>query len=242
MDLAPRLGLRSALDALCVELPHHLRVDLIEAKTSDPRHEEAVEQLPVAVDRGGLEPGRCERSQVLGRDLLEGEAASSPPADVLPSRVRRLPWASRWRREGRAAAAPPPAPPRAIEPPRRDGTAPAIRLVLGTRCQGPAAACRGASRCALSWPNCLSTTRASAVLGVPRRGPTATHAQHHAAGPVHEGWSHTRQWRPSFRARMPSMHASTEPSGARLALRPMRRRSVIVGTPRIPRRRFNAPP
>ena len=48
-----------------------------------------------------------------------------------------------------------------------------------------------------------------------------------------EGWSHTRQWRPSLRARMPSTHASTEPSGERLALRPMRRRSVIVGTPRI---------
>jgi hypothetical protein len=71
VHLAPRLGLRPTLDALRIELPNHFRIDLVEAKVPDPRQEEAVEQPLVSVDRGRLESGRCEGSQVLGCDLLE---------------------------------------------------------------------------------------------------------------------------------------------------------------------------
>ena len=111
MHLAPRLGLRPALDALRIELPHHFRIDLVEAKVPDPRQEEAVEQPLVPVDRGRLESGRCEGSQVLGCDLLENGPRLrlrralflrvSPPPVGDPVETRR---ASRRRSSARAAA------------------------------------------------------------------------------------------------------------------------------------------
>jgi hypothetical protein len=191
----------------------------------DPRQEEAVEHPLVAVDRGRLEPGRCECSQVLGCDFLENGPRLRLRRALFP---RVFAPACGGPRRDEKGEPPPLLRPRrrehlhfrvATEPPMRS-----VRLCIDdVNDQPPLAA-------ALHDAHCHGRT------AFPRRVPPRPwvyHVHHHTAGPVHEGWSHTRQWRPSFRARMPSTHASTEPSGARLALRPMRRRSVIVGTSRI---------
>ncbi len=111
VHLAPRLRLRPTLDALRIELPHHFRIDLVEAKVPDPRQEEPSSNrlYPWIVDglsRVGAKVRRysAATSVKTGRAFGFGGRSSfglSPPPVGDPVETRR---ASRRRSSARAAA------------------------------------------------------------------------------------------------------------------------------------------